>query len=172
MAGEAPGGAGGTQALAASGGWPLLADPLSGARMGVPAVSAYEAILRHPGFAGAMRPDLVVRVGRMGTSKPLASYLGPEVPQVVVDPDGDWADPTRSAQWIIRAGPGMLPSLVEAAPGAVLLDQARVREFRLGVFVKGTQVGVRRGGVQVKVALLDVLAVVAFRARQPEEPLF
>jgi 2-succinyl-5-enolpyruvyl-6-hydroxy-3-cyclohexene-1-carboxylate synthase len=113
VAGEAPGGAGGARALAASGGWPLLADPLSGARMGPTAISAYEAILRHPGFAGAMRPDLVVRVGRMGTSKPLASYLGPEVPQVVVDPDGDWADPGRSARWIIRADPSELPSLVE-----------------------------------------------------------
>src|SRR5439155_11695138 len=116
VAGEAPGGAGvghAPAALAASGGWPLLADPLSGARMGATAISAYEAILRHPGFAGAMRPDLVVRVGSMGTSKPLASYLGPEIPQVVVDPDGDWADPGRSAQWIIRAEPSELPSLVE-----------------------------------------------------------
>src|SRR5260370_8162334 len=113
VAGEAPGGSGGARALGASGGWPLLADPLSGARMGATAISAYEAILRHPGFASAMRPDLVVRVGRMGTSKPLASYLGPEVPQVVVDPDGDWADPGRSAQWIIRADPSELPSLVE-----------------------------------------------------------
>ncbi|HMC53322.1 MAG TPA: 2-succinyl-5-enolpyruvyl-6-hydroxy-3-cyclohexene-1-carboxylic-acid synthase, partial [Acidimicrobiales bacterium] len=114
VAGEAPGGAGGAQAaLAASGGWPLLADPLSGARLGVTAVSAYEAILRHPGFVGAMRPDLVVRVGRMGTSKPLAGYLGPDVPQVVVDPDGDWTDPGRSARWIIRADPRELPSLVE-----------------------------------------------------------
>jgi 2-succinyl-5-enolpyruvyl-6-hydroxy-3-cyclohexene-1-carboxylate synthase len=113
VAGEAPGGAAGAQALATSGGWPLLADPLSGARRGPTAISAYEAILRHPGFAGAMRPDLVVRVGRMGASKPLASYLGPDVPQVVVDPDGDWADPGRSAQWIIRADPSELPSLVE-----------------------------------------------------------
>src|SRR2546422_7511857 len=117
VAGEVPGGAGGGHApaaLAASGGWPLLADPLSGARVGGTAISAYEAILRHPGFAVAMRPDLVVRVGRMGTSKPLASYLGPDIPQVVVDPDGDWADPGRSARWIIRASPSMLPSLMEA----------------------------------------------------------
>jgi 2-succinyl-5-enolpyruvyl-6-hydroxy-3-cyclohexene-1-carboxylate synthase len=113
VAGEAPGGSAGAQALAASGGWPLLADPLSGARRGATAISAYEAILRHPGFAGAMRPDLVVRVGRMGASKPLASYLGPDVPQVVVDPDGDWADPGRSARWIIRTDPSELPSLVE-----------------------------------------------------------
>jgi 2-succinyl-5-enolpyruvyl-6-hydroxy-3-cyclohexene-1-carboxylate synthase len=113
VAGEAPGGAGHAQALAAAGGWPLLADPLSGARLGATAISAYEAILRQPGFAGAMRPDLVVRVGRMGTSKPLASFLGPDVPQVVVDPDGDWADPGRSAAWIVRADPSELPSLVE-----------------------------------------------------------
>src|SRR5260370_38953845 len=76
VAGEAPGGSAGAHALAASGGWPLLADPLSGARRGPTAISAYEAILRHPGFASAMRPDLVVRGGRMGASKPLASYLG------------------------------------------------------------------------------------------------
>jgi 2-succinyl-5-enolpyruvyl-6-hydroxy-3-cyclohexene-1-carboxylate synthase len=113
VAGETPGGAGGAEALAAAAGWPLLADPLSGARVGATAISAYEAILRHPGFATTLRPDLVVRVGRMGTSKPLASYLGPDVLQVVVDADGDWADPNRGARWIIRADPGLLPSLVE-----------------------------------------------------------
>jgi 2-succinyl-5-enolpyruvyl-6-hydroxy-3-cyclohexene-1-carboxylate synthase len=114
VAGEAPGGGAGARGLAESGGWPLLADPLSGARSGVMAVSAYEALLRHPGFVAAMGPDLVVRVGRTGSSKPLATYLGPDVRQVVVDPDGDWADPTRSAEWIIRADPSVLPSLVQA----------------------------------------------------------
>ena len=113
VAGEAPSGGAGARVLAESGGWPLLADPLSGARSGVTAVSAYEALLRHPGFVTDMRPDLVVRAGRTGASKPLANYLGPDVRQVVVDPDGDWADPTRSAEWIIRADPSTLPSLVE-----------------------------------------------------------
>jgi 2-succinyl-5-enolpyruvyl-6-hydroxy-3-cyclohexene-1-carboxylate synthase len=80
------------------------------------AISAYEALLRHPGFAAAMRPDLVVRVGRTGASKPLATYLGPDIRQVVVDPDGDWTDPGRAAGWIIRADPSVLPSLVEPAP--------------------------------------------------------
>jgi 2-succinyl-5-enolpyruvyl-6-hydroxy-3-cyclohexene-1-carboxylate synthase len=60
-----------------------------------------------------MRPDLVVRVGGTGTSKPLAGYLGPDVPQVVVDPDGDWADPGRCAEWIIAADPRLLATLVE-----------------------------------------------------------
>jgi 2-succinyl-5-enolpyruvyl-6-hydroxy-3-cyclohexene-1-carboxylate synthase len=62
-----------------------------------------------------MRPDLVVRVGRTGSSKPLATYLSPDVRQVVVDPDGDWTDPGRAAEWIIRADPSVLPSLVETA---------------------------------------------------------
>jgi 2-succinyl-5-enolpyruvyl-6-hydroxy-3-cyclohexene-1-carboxylate synthase len=115
VAGEAPGGAAGARGLAESGGWPLLADPLSGARAGATAISAYEAILRHAGFAADMRPDLVIRVGRAGSSKPLAGYVGPDVRQIVVDPDGDWADPTRSAEWIIRADPSVLPSLVEPA---------------------------------------------------------
>jgi 2-succinyl-5-enolpyruvyl-6-hydroxy-3-cyclohexene-1-carboxylate synthase len=118
VAGEAPGGGVGARGLAESGEWPLLADPLSGARSGVTAISAYEALLRHPGFAAAMRPDLVVRVGRTGASKPLATYLGPDVRQLVVDPDGDWADPGRAAEWIIRADPSLLPSLVEPGPRA------------------------------------------------------
>lgn len=117
VAGAAPGGTEAARALAEAGGWPLLADPLSGARSGPAAISAYEALLRHPGFAAGMRPDLVVRVGRTGTSKPLAGFLGPDVRQVVIDPDGEWADPDRRAGWIIRADPGLLESLVVPAAG-------------------------------------------------------
>src|SRR6202043_2337906 len=112
LAGEAPGGGAGARALAESGGGPLLADPPSGAPAGGTALSAYEAILRPPGFVDAMRPDLVVRVGRMGSSRPLAGYLVDEVRQVVVDPDGDWTDPEPRAEWILRADPSVLPSLV------------------------------------------------------------
>jgi hypothetical protein len=60
--------------------------------------------------------------------------------------------------------------LEEPAP-AVFLDQARVRKFRLGVFVERPQIRVRGRGVEVKVALLDVLAVVTLRAGQPKEAL-
>jgi 2-succinyl-5-enolpyruvyl-6-hydroxy-3-cyclohexene-1-carboxylate synthase len=114
VAGENPGGGAGARALAEWAGWPLLADPLSGARQGGTAISAYEALLRQPGFVAAMRPDLVVRVGRSGSSKSLAGYLADDVRQVVVDPDGDWTDPERRAEWIIRADPSALPSLVES----------------------------------------------------------
>ena len=50
-------------AFAAASGWPVLADPLSGARRGPAAISTYDGLVRAPRFAAAHRPSLVVRVG-------------------------------------------------------------------------------------------------------------
>ena len=83
--------------FAAAAGWPVLADPISGLRAGPYAISTYEALLRSPGFAERHRPDLVVRLGAAPTSKPLTTWLGPETPQLLVDPDGAWLDPGRGA---------------------------------------------------------------------------
>ena len=87
--------------FAAAIGWPLLADPLSGARHGDHAVSTYEALLRHERFAAAHRPDVVVRVGAALTSKVAMAWLGQDVPQVVLDPDRRWHDPHRAASDVI-----------------------------------------------------------------------
>ncbi len=75
--------------------WPLLADPLSGARCGDAAVAHYDALLRDGRFAAEMRPDVVLRVGALPTSKPLRQWLLGlrDVPQVLLDPIGDWQDP-------------------------------------------------------------------------------
>jgi 2-succinyl-5-enolpyruvyl-6-hydroxy-3-cyclohexene-1-carboxylate synthase len=81
--------------FAAAAGWPVLADPISGLRQGPHAVSTYEALLRTPGFAERHRPELVLRLGAAPTSKPLTAWLGPEVPQLLVDPDAGWLDPGR-----------------------------------------------------------------------------
>jgi 2-succinyl-5-enolpyruvyl-6-hydroxy-3-cyclohexene-1-carboxylate synthase len=78
-------------------GWPVLADAISGLRQGPHAVSTYEALLRTPGFADRHRPDVVLRFGAPPTSKLLNAWLGPDVQQVVVDPDDAWLDPGRSA---------------------------------------------------------------------------
>lgn len=83
--------------FAAAAGWPLLADTISGARSGEHAVTAYEALVRAPGFGAAHSPDLVVRVGAPLTSKVTTQWLDPQVPQVLVDPDGAWLDPHRAA---------------------------------------------------------------------------
>jgi 2-succinyl-5-enolpyruvyl-6-hydroxy-3-cyclohexene-1-carboxylate synthase len=76
-------------------GWPLLAEPLSGARRGEGAIAHYDALLRQESFRDAMRPDLVLRVGDLPTSKPLREWLAGlrEVPQAALDPEGAWQDP-------------------------------------------------------------------------------
>lgn len=76
--------------------WPVLADPISGLRRGPLAVSAYDALLRSPGFASQHRPDLVLRVGAPLSGRRANEFLA-GVPHVVVDPDGSWLDPGREA---------------------------------------------------------------------------
>jgi 2-succinyl-5-enolpyruvyl-6-hydroxy-3-cyclohexene-1-carboxylate synthase len=76
-------------------GWPLLADPLSGARHSAAAIATYDLLLRDPGFARRVRPEMVVRVGDLPTSKSLRGWLASldGVRQLAVDPDGTWQDP-------------------------------------------------------------------------------
>ena len=76
-------------------GWPLLADPLSGARRGDAAIAHYDALLRDETFAAEMNPDLVLRVGDLPVSKPLRTWLASlsDIPQMALDPEGAWQDP-------------------------------------------------------------------------------
>jgi len=94
--------------LAAECGWPILAEPTSGLRCGEHdgshVVAHYDVLLRDAGFAVGQRPDLVLRVGDMPTSKPLRSWLA-EATQVVVDPYAVWNEPTRVAETILHADP-------------------------------------------------------------------
>jgi 2-succinyl-5-enolpyruvyl-6-hydroxy-3-cyclohexene-1-carboxylate synthase len=103
-------------AFAAASGWPVLADPLSGARRGPAAVSTYDGLLRAPRFAAGHRPDLVVRVGGAPTSKALTAWLDHSIPQVLVDPGAGWLDPARTASLRLTAD----PSAVLAAAAALL----------------------------------------------------
>jgi 2-succinyl-5-enolpyruvyl-6-hydroxy-3-cyclohexene-1-carboxylate synthase len=91
-------------------GWPVLAEPTSGGRMmrtpdadPVLVVGHYDLLVRSERFAGE-RPDLVVRVGEMPTSKPLRGWLE-GCRQAIIDPYLDWHDPTRMAEsiWPVTA---------------------------------------------------------------------
>jgi 2-succinyl-5-enolpyruvyl-6-hydroxy-3-cyclohexene-1-carboxylate synthase len=81
--------------LAARSAIPLLADPLSGARRGPAAIAHYDALLRDPRFAAEHRPQLVIRVGDLPTSKPLRTWLAAldDVAQIAIHPEGLWHDP-------------------------------------------------------------------------------
>jgi 2-succinyl-5-enolpyruvyl-6-hydroxy-3-cyclohexene-1-carboxylate synthase len=76
-------------------GYPLLADPLSGARHGPAAIAHYDMILRDERFVGEMQPELVIRIGDLPTSKPLRTWLASlqDAEQVALDPEGAWQDP-------------------------------------------------------------------------------
>jgi 2-succinyl-5-enolpyruvyl-6-hydroxy-3-cyclohexene-1-carboxylate synthase len=92
--------------LAAATGWPLLAEPGSGARCGAHdrshVVAHYDVLLRAERFAGAHLPELVLRVGDTPTSKPLRAWLA-QAPQVLLDPHCAWHEPTRRAELILAA---------------------------------------------------------------------
>jgi 2-succinyl-5-enolpyruvyl-6-hydroxy-3-cyclohexene-1-carboxylate synthase len=103
--------------LAGEAGWPVLAEPSSGARAGPNALAAYPYLLDSPGFVAAHRPDLVVSAGRPGLSRGQLAYLKTASPSgaaprhvVVAQAPGRWADPARTATDVAAAvklaGPG------------------------------------------------------------------
>lgn len=103
-------------ALASTLGWPVLADPRSGARVPSPAtVAAADAILRVAAFAGAALPDLVLRVGEPPASRVVNEWLAAlDAPQVLIDPHGRWADPGRRAAVVTDGRLGALATAVSA----------------------------------------------------------
>jgi len=106
----AGGGAGEAQAvreLATALGWPVLADARSGFRSGDPTtVAAFDAILRHGGFADAQRPEVVVRLGHAPASKVLAQWLSASgAPQVAVHANEAWIDPDHTVDLRVVADP-------------------------------------------------------------------
>jgi 2-succinyl-5-enolpyruvyl-6-hydroxy-3-cyclohexene-1-carboxylate synthase len=108
-------------AFCATAGWPLLADPLSGARRGDAAIAHYDALFRDDAFAASVRPDLVLRVGDLPVSKPLRTWLaGLEgVRQVALDPEGAWQDPASVLSDSFALDPAVaLADLLDAGAGA------------------------------------------------------
>ena len=115
--GPSPADAAAIVAFAASSGWPVLAEPHSGARQPDVAVAAADALLADEEFTQAHVPDVVLVVGRVGLSRTLLGWLGRQR-HVLVDRDGSWWDPTRSATAVHRCDPTALADLTATAePG-------------------------------------------------------
>jgi 2-succinyl-5-enolpyruvyl-6-hydroxy-3-cyclohexene-1-carboxylate synthase len=76
-------------------GYPLLADPLSGARDSQAAIARYDLLLRDPAFTSQVEPELVIRCGDLPTSKPLRAWLAtlPRTRQLALDEPARRHDP-------------------------------------------------------------------------------
>ncbi len=88
-------------------GWPLFADPMSGARRGETAIAHYDALLREPRFARSHRPDVVLRVGDLPVSKPLRTWLGDlgDARQIALNPEGALQDPPSTVSKALALEP-------------------------------------------------------------------
>ncbi|HEY2772394.1 MAG TPA: 2-succinyl-5-enolpyruvyl-6-hydroxy-3-cyclohexene-1-carboxylic-acid synthase [Solirubrobacteraceae bacterium] len=88
-------------------GYPLFADPLSGARHGPAAIARYDLLLRDDELVGQFPPELILRVGDLPTSKPLRQWLDrhARVRQIALDPENAWQDPASVVAEIVVADP-------------------------------------------------------------------
>jgi 2-succinyl-5-enolpyruvyl-6-hydroxy-3-cyclohexene-1-carboxylate synthase len=96
--------------LAERAGWPILAEPSSGARRGPNALTGYQYLLAAPEFMAARRPEVIVSAGRPGLTRPQSALLAlaragePAVRHVVIGSGpGMWADPQRAATDVAAA---------------------------------------------------------------------
>lgn len=87
---------------------PLLADPLSQARWGshdrTTLIDRYDAIVRHPRAVDSLRPDLILRLGAIPTSKALFQWIEKQTDAALVVVDAArWPDPSSRAHEMIQA---------------------------------------------------------------------
>jgi 2-succinyl-5-enolpyruvyl-6-hydroxy-3-cyclohexene-1-carboxylate synthase len=94
--------------LASARGWPVLADPAAGLRWGDhdrdSILGAADAFLRDVDVATHLSPSHVLRFGRLPTSKAIQAWLQGR-PTTLVDPQGEWHDPSNSAHRLVVADP-------------------------------------------------------------------
>ncbi|MBW3619404.1 MAG: 2-succinyl-5-enolpyruvyl-6-hydroxy-3-cyclohexene-1-carboxylic-acid synthase [Actinobacteria bacterium] len=118
--------------LAERAGWPVVAEPLSNARLDERALTHAAQLTAVPTFAARHRPDLVLRIGRTGLSRGVARLLGPDVPQLLIDASGAWLDPERAVAELLVADPSRTCAAVAttlAAPaGSAWLDAWRTAD--------------------------------------------
>jgi 2-succinyl-5-enolpyruvyl-6-hydroxy-3-cyclohexene-1-carboxylate synthase len=91
--------------LAEAAGWPLLAEPSSGARGGPASIAAYRLLLGHPSLGGRVRS--VVLLGRPTLTRPVTTLLArDDVDLTVIAPEGaGWPDAGRAADRVLTAVP-------------------------------------------------------------------
>jgi 2-succinyl-5-enolpyruvyl-6-hydroxy-3-cyclohexene-1-carboxylate synthase len=166
VAGRAEPGLEGLAAACEQLGWPLLADPLSGARAGGAAIAHYDALLRSDDLRAERRPDLVVRCGDLPTSKPLRAWLdslSEDVTQLSFDPHGAWQDPGASLHVVLAADAA--PTMIAAAAQTPTADP----EWLTGWRAADSAAGAAIDGVLAGEALSEPLVARTLVADLPSD---
>jgi 2-succinyl-5-enolpyruvyl-6-hydroxy-3-cyclohexene-1-carboxylate synthase len=120
----APGFAEALTHLAGRLGAPLFADPLSGLRFGghdrSGLLTRYDAFLRAPGAARALRPEWLLQLGGLPVSKALLGYMETAGETLVAAPHGPWADQFHRASRVLYGDPEAVCRglAAELAPGS------------------------------------------------------
>jgi 2-succinyl-5-enolpyruvyl-6-hydroxy-3-cyclohexene-1-carboxylate synthase len=94
-------------AVARALGWPLVAEPHSGART-PEALGAGQLLLANERFVDGRVPDVVLQIGAAPTSRAALSLVGRTPALLVLDPDDLVADPLRRSLARLVASPGAL----------------------------------------------------------------
>lgn len=172
-------------------GFPLLADPLSGARFGAPGrsgpgesgeptepsrdggsrrggVGTYDLALRTPEIRRRLRPDLIVRFGASPTSTSLLTLLEENggAPQVVVDAGDRWKDHLAMASHVVPWDPARTATALRERLAGASRNVAWLQEWQeVEAIVRGAvaESGVKGGG------LFEGAVVAEVAARVPEE---
>jgi 2-succinyl-5-enolpyruvyl-6-hydroxy-3-cyclohexene-1-carboxylate synthase len=113
--------------LAERAGWPLLAEPSSGARTGTHPIGTYRLLLDHPDLG--RRIERVVCFGHPTLSRPVIGLLSrDDVELVVVDPGGGrWNDPGQRAARVV---PAATAERAPEAEGAAAEDEGWLAAWR------------------------------------------
>ena len=109
--------------LSAATAWPVIGEPIAGTRRARgdsagTVIANADHLLRHSDVGEELRPDVVVRVGGIPTTKPVRLWLEAHRPEhvVLIDPANRWNDPSFVVTRHLAADP--VAVLTEAA-GAV-----------------------------------------------------
>ena len=116
--------------LARRRGWPVVAEPSSGADPAAEVLLVPELLLSTPGWVAAHRPDRVLVVGRPTMSRAVGRLISGS-PSDVVAGLGSWPDPSSSASRVLPAVPGV----GRTVPGAVReVDRQWLRAWRTAAY--------------------------------------
>jgi 2-succinyl-5-enolpyruvyl-6-hydroxy-3-cyclohexene-1-carboxylate synthase len=148
--------------IAEANGWPLLAEPSSGALGGPNAIGAYRLLLARTELGGRVRRAVVL--GRPTLSRPVSALLARDDVEVLViaSRGADWPDAGRAAAQVLAEVPprlvGRYGDAVGAGPGEWLAAWRVAGRSALaaldGVLDSGTSAAPSRAGLRVTGPLL------------------